>query len=614
MTRFILAIDAGTTSVRAMLVDHDGRIAGMSQRELTQHYPAPGLVEHDASEIRDLCIETVKEVSQGHEREIYAVAVANQRETSVLWSRESGEPLCTAIVWQDRRTGGFCDSLRRDGCDGDVFRTTGLHIDPYFSGTKIRWMIDHVPGARDAVNAGRAAAGTVDSWIIWNLTGGRVHATDRTNASRTMLFDIRRLEWSSDMLDLVGLPGDILPEPCPTGHVFGYTDPAVTGFEAPIAASMGDQQAALLGQQCLHEGDVKITFGTGGFLLMNIGEEPRLSRNGLLTTIARSAGGRTTYAIEGSIYIAGAAVQWLRDELQIVEEAKETEEMAESVPDTLGCTIVPSFTGLGAPHWDQGARGLILGLTRGTNRNHIARAALESIAFQACEVTRAMSADSGRPASVIRVDGGASANNFLCKFLADITGIRVARPRVIESTALGTAMEAGMTTGFWNGTGDIAPLWRLDREFVPYMDQEERDRRMAEWSRAVDCAKAWSGICGNRRSVIRRGPPRSDGAAFADRIVRDMRRPHRRHVTILSWYEQKAACVLLSLLSLGVKNIRLGPTLPVFVSPNVLKVLVDNYASHLSPPPTGASRSSSGETIGGREVRPPSSPVPIRIP
>lgn len=493
----ILAIDEGTTSVRAMLIGHDGSISRIAQRPLTQIYPEPGLVEHDASEIWRLCREVVVEAVSGEEVE--AVAVANQRETSVLWDPVTGRPLCNAIVWQDRRTGGFCDSLRRDGCDAEVFERTGLHIDPYFSGTKIRWMIDHVPGAREAVADGRAIAGTIDSWLIWNLTGGRVHATDHTNASRTMLFDIRRLEWSSDMLDLVGLPADILPEPCPTGHVFGYTDPSVVGFEAPIASSMGDQQAALLGQQCLHEGDVKITFGTGGFLLMNIGTEPRLSRNGLLTTVARTARGRTAYAVEGSIYIAGAAIQWLRDELQIVEEAKETEEMAESVPDTGGCTIVPSFTGLGAPHWDQGARGMILGLTRGTNRNHLARAALESIAFQACEVTNAMSADSGRRAGVIRVDGGASANNFLCKFLADITGIRVARPKVIESTALGTALEAGLTTGFWSDEDEVAPLWRLDREFVPYMDEDERERRMAEWSRAVECAKTWSRVCGSRR-------------------------------------------------------------------------------------------------------------------
>lgn len=498
--RFVLSIDAGTTSVRAMLVARDGRIVRTAQRGLRQIYPGPGLVEHDASEIWSLCRSTVAEAVAGlPSSDIDSVAVANQRETALLWDRITGAPLCNAIVWQDRRTSGLCDSLRRDGFDEIVFGCTGLHIDPYFSGTKIRWMMDHVPGARDAVADGRAIVGTIDSWIVWNLTGGRVHATDHTNASRTMLFDIRRLEWSRDMLDLLGVPESILPVPCPTGHVFGSTDPAAVGFEAPIAASMGDQQAALLGQQCLREGDVKITFGTGGFLLMNIGDEPRLSRNGLLTTVARTAGGRTSYAIEGSIYIAGAAVQWLRDELQIVEEAKETEEMAESVPDAGGCTIVPAFTGLGAPHWDQGARGMILGLTRGTNRCHLARAALESIAFQACEVIRAMGADSGKRTAEIRVDGGASANNFLCKFLADISGVRVARPKVIESTALGAALEAGITTGLWSGTEDLAGLWGLDREFVPYMDQDDRDRRMEEWSEAVECAKAWSRIHGPRR-------------------------------------------------------------------------------------------------------------------
>lgn len=498
---FILSIDAGTTSVRTMLFGHGGEVLAVSQRQLRQIYSGPGMVEHDPSEIRELCRTTMCEALSrpGIDRsDCLAVAVTNQRETAIMRDRQTGRPLCNAIVWQDRRTGPFCDCMISEGLDEEVFRRTGLHIDPYFTGTKLRWMMDNVPDVRDAVDSGRALAGTVDSWIIWNLTGGRVHATDRSNASRTMLFNISSLEWDDRLLEVVGIPRGILPDVFPTGHVFGRTDPGVAGLDAPIAASMGDQQAALFGQHCLEEGDVKVTFGTGGFLLMNIGSEPELSVNGLLTTVARSAGGCTTYAVEGSIYIAGAAIQWLRDELQIVEASVETERMAESVPDTDGCMIVPAFTGLGAPHWDQGARGMIMGLTRGTNRNHMARAALESIAFQAYDVVNAMYADFGKTTGSIRVDGGASANNFLCQFLADITGIRVVRPKVIEATALGAAYEAGLTIGFWNDVEELKRNWSLDREFLPDMADGERRRRIGEWSKAVECAKAWSRICGSK--------------------------------------------------------------------------------------------------------------------
>lgn len=495
---FILSIDAGTTSVRTMLFGHGGEVLAVSQRQLVQIYPEPGRVEHDPSEIWELCRVTMVEALSRpgvDASDCLAVAVTNQRETAVMWDRDTGRPLCNAIVWQDRRTGEFCDSLIADGLDDEVFHRTGLHIDPYFTGTKFRWMILNVPCVKESMESGRALAGTVDSWIIWNLTGGRVHATDCTNASRTMLFNISEMRWDDWLLDTIGVPRVILPEVCPTGHVFGTMDPGVVGFEAPVAASMGDQQAALFGQHCLEEGDVKVTFGTGGFLLMNIGPAPGLSGNGLLTTVARSAGGCTTYAVEGSIYIAGAAIQWLRDELQIVEASAETERMAESVPDTGGCTIVPAFTGLGAPHWDQGARGMIMGLTRGTNRNHMARAALESIAFQAYEVVDAMSRDFGKRAESIRVDGGASANNFLCQFLADIAGLRVVRPKVIESTALGAAYEAGLTVGFWKDAEELEGNWRLDREFLPRMGDAERRKRISEWSKAVECAKAWSRIC-----------------------------------------------------------------------------------------------------------------------
>ena len=495
---FILSIDAGTTSVRTMLFGHGGEVLAVSQRQLVQIYPEPGRVEHDPSEIWELCRVTMVEALSRpgvDASDCLAVAVTNQRETAVMWDRDTGRPLCNAIVWQDRRTREFCDSLIADGLDDEVFHRTGLHIDPYFTGTKFRWMILNVPCVKESMESGRALAGTVDSWIIWNLTGGRVHATDCTNASRTMLFNISEMRWDDWLLDTIGVPRVILPEVCPTGHVFGTMDPGVVGFEAPVAASMGDQQAALFGQHCLEEGDVKVTFGTGGFLLMNIGPAPGLSGNGLLTTVARSAGGCTTYAVEGSIYIAGAAIQWLRDELQIVEASAETERMAESVPDTGGCTIVPAFTGLGAPHWDQGARGMIMGLTRGTNRNHMARAALESIAFQAYEVVDAMSRDFGKRAESIRVDGGASANNFLCQFLADIAGLRVVRPKVIESTALGAAYEAGLTVGFWKDAEELEGNWRLDCEFLPRMGDAERRKRISEWSKAVECAKAWSRIC-----------------------------------------------------------------------------------------------------------------------
>lgn len=496
--RFVLAVDAGTTSVRSMAFGHGGEVLAVSQRPLRQRYPAPGMVEHDPSEIRSLCRETLRDVlsrpgiDPGGCR---ALAITNQRETAVAWDRYTGAPLCDAIVWQDRRTAAMCDSLVADGLDGEVFRRTGLHIDPYFTGTKLRWMLDNVPAVGEASAEGRLAVGTVDSWLIWNLTGGRVHATDHSNASRTMLMDVRKMAWDTWLLDLLGIPAEALPEIRPTGCVFGTTDPAEIGISVPIAGSIGDQQAALFGQRCVSDGDVKVTFGTGGFLLMNIGTEPALSSNGLLTTVAWTSGPRPVYAVEGSIYIAGAAVQWLRDELQIVEESAETERMAMSVPDTGGCTVVPSFSGLGAPHWDPGARGMIMGLTRGTNRNHLARAALESIAFQARDVVAAMSADAGKDVNAIRVDGGASANGFLCQFLADIAGTRVIRPKVIESTALGAAYQAGLTVGFWD-EGDLDSIWVLDREFVPSMDAAERAGRLDSWSKAVECAKAWSRICG----------------------------------------------------------------------------------------------------------------------
>lgn len=497
--RTVLAIDAGTTSVRSMVFGPGGEVLAVSQRALRQIYPGPGWVEHDPSEIWALCRETVRDVLSRRgvdPTSCAAFAVTNQRETAVAWDADTGAPLCNAIVWQDRRTSDECERLASEGLDAEIYGRTGLRPDPYFTGTKYAWMLRNVSAVAERARSGRLALGTVDSWIVWNLTGGRVHATDHSNASRTMLMDIRRLGWDPELAEILGVPVGALPEIRPTGCVLGMTDPAEVGVSVPVAGSIGDQQAALYGQQCLSGGDVKVTFGTGGFLLMNAGSEPPTSSNGLLTTVAWTNGPRPVYAVEGSVYIAGAAVQWLRDELQIVEESAETERMAESVPDTAGCTVVPAFTGLGAPHWEPGARGMIMGLTRGTNRNHLARAALESIAFQACDVVRAMTADTGREVSEIKVDGGASANGFLCQFMADISGSRVLRPKVIESTALGAAYQAGLTVGIWGSEEDLAGNWVLDRAFEPSMAEDERGRRLDGWSKAVECAKAWSRICG----------------------------------------------------------------------------------------------------------------------
>ena len=495
MDEYVLSVDAGTTSVRCMLFGHGGEVLAVSQRPLSQHYPGDGMVEHDASEIWRLCRETVSECLSRPgigPAGCRAVGVTDQRETTVVWDRRTGEPLCNAIVWQDRRTHGMCRRLAEEGLSEEILRRTGLQVDAYFSGTKLRWVLDNVPGAREAAERGDALFGTVECWLIWKMTGGRVHATDWSNASRTMMFNIRDLDWDPYLLEVLGVPRAMLPEPLPPGHVFGTTDPDAVGFAAPVAGALGDQQAALFGQTCFEEGDVKITFGTGGFLLMNLGREPRTVPGGLLTTVAWASDGRPVYALEGSVYIAGAAVQWLRDELQIVEASAETERMANRVPDTCGCYVVPAFTGLGAPYWVQNARGVIMGLTRATNRDHIARAALESIAFQANDVIRAMEEGSGTRMHSIKVDGGASANDFLCQFLADITGMEVERPRCIESTALGAAYTAGLTVGFWDGEDDLRANWALDRRFVPSMPREWRDELVRGWERAVRCARLWS--------------------------------------------------------------------------------------------------------------------------
>ncbi len=502
MDGYILSVDAGTTSVRCMLFGRGGEVLAASQRPIAQHYPGDGMVEHDAMEIWAACRDTVRDCLSRPGADpggCRAVGITNQRETVVVWDRVTGEPVCNAIVWQDRRTSDACGRLRESGSAETVLGRTGLRIDPYFSGTKLAWILDNVPGARARAEAGELLFGTVESWLIWRLTGGRVHATDYSNASRTMMFNIAELSWDADLLDMLGVPAAMLPEPLPTGHVFGMTDPREVGIEVPIASAAGDQQAALFGQACFDPGDVKITFGTGGFLLMNLGGEPRITSNGLLTTVAWESGDGPVYALEGSVYIAGAAIQWLRDELRVVEGSAETGAMAESVEDTCGCYLVPAFVGLGAPYWAQDARGVIVGLTRATNRNHIARAALESMAYQANDVIRAMEADSGTAMRSIRVDGGASANDFLCQFLADITGVEVERPGCIESTALGAAYMAGLTVGFWRDLDEIRGNWSLDRRFSPSMPQGRREELISGWHRAVGCARLWSETEGSHR-------------------------------------------------------------------------------------------------------------------
>lgn len=487
MDGWILAIDAGTTSVRSMAFGHGGEVLAVSQRAVSQMYPGDGMVEHDPIEIRDAAVATAKEclARMGGPEGCRAIGITNQRETAVVWEKETGRPVCNAIVWQDRRTADICKGLTDSGHAQRILSTTGLQIDSYFSGTKLKWILDNVPGARKRAEGGELLFGTVETWLIWCLTGGRSHETDHSNASRTMMFDIRKLDWDDGLLGILDVPRCMLPEPVPSSHIFGETSEDVLGARIPIAAAMGDQQSALFGQSCFSEGDVKITFGTGGFLLMNTGRAPADPASGILSTVAWTSEGETAYALEGSVYIAGAAVQWLRDELQIVEESWETERMAESVDDTCGCYVVPAFTGLGAPYWVQNARGVITGLTRATNRCHIARAALESIAFQAHDVIRAMESDSGKSISSIKVDGGASANGFLCQFLADITGTVVERPKCIESTALGAAHMAGIETGFWDGAGDLKGIWSLDRRFVPSMPESVRKEKLRGWKDAL---------------------------------------------------------------------------------------------------------------------------------
>lgn len=495
MEQYILALDQGTTSSRAIVFDHKGQIRSVAQKEFKQIFPQPGWVEHDPNEIwssqASVAAEaTVKIGINGSH--IKAIGITNQRETTIVWDRKTGEPVYNAIVWQDRRTAGFCDQLKNDGHSNLIRSKTGLVIDAYFSGSKIRWILDNVPGARAKAEAGELAFGTVDSWLVWKFTRGAAHATDVTNASRTMLFNIRTLEWDQELLEIFGIPKSMLPEVKQSSELYGETATTIFASKIPIAGIAGDQHAALFGQMCIGNGMVKNTYGTGCFMLMNIGEQFIESKNNLLTTIAWKIGGKTLYAFEGSIFIAGAVVQWLRDGLGIIKSSAEVEKLALSVPDTGGVYFVPAFAGLGAPYWDPEARGTIVGLTRGTTAGHIARAALQSIAYQTMDVLKAMEADSGVPISELRVDGGATANDLLMQFQANLLNCKVIRPTIVETTALGAAYLAGLATGYWNSVEEIAHLWQTEKEFDPAADRADIEKGVEKWKRAVHAAQAWS--------------------------------------------------------------------------------------------------------------------------
>jgi len=493
MPDFILSLDQGTTSSRAIVFNREGDVVAISQQEFAQLFPQPGWVEHDPLEIWSSQMTVATEaIMKGRltPADIAAIGITNQRETTILWNKETGKPVYNAIVWQDRRTSAYCDALKAAG-KGDVLQQkTGLIIDAYFSATKVRWMLDHVPGAKELAEGGKLAFGTVDSWLLWNLTGGEVHATDVTNASRTMLFNIHTLQWDEELLGIFGIPACILPKVCSSSEVYGHTAGKVWASRIPIAGIAGDQQSALFGQMCTGAGMVKNTYGTGCFLLMNIGDKPILSRNNLVTTVAWKINDEIRYALEGSIFIGGAVVQWLRDGLGVIASSGDVERLAESVPDNGGVYMVPAFTGLGAPHWQQQARGMITGMTRGTSAAHISRAALESIAFQTMEVVRAMEADAGSAIKELRVDGGAVVNNLLMQFQANVVGAKVVRPELTETTAMGAAYLAGLAVGFWKHVEEIQQQWKVDRSFEP--EGGDHEELIGGWNKAVRACKAWS--------------------------------------------------------------------------------------------------------------------------
>ena len=496
MAKYILAIDQGTTSSRAIIFDHAGRVKSVAQQEFKQFYPKPGWVEHDAAEIwasqAGVMAEAMARAGLSG-KDLAALGITNQRETTIVWDRETGMRIHRAIVWQDRRTAEFCDELKQDGLAKLIQRKTGLVLDAYFSATKLKWILDHVKGARRKAEAGKLAFGTVDAWLVWKLTGGKAHVTDATNASRTLLYNIHTQEWDAELLELFHIPRAVLPEVKSSSELYAETTPTMPVGKVPIAGIAGDQQAALFGQMCLQPGMVKNTYGTGGFMVMNTGHKPIASKNNLLTTIAWKVDGKVTYALEGSIFIAGAVVQWLRDGLGIIRTSTEVEKLANSVPDNGGVYFVPAFVGLGAPHWDQFARGTIAGLTRGTTAGHIARAALEGIAFQTLDVLEAMEADSKIRLKELRVDGGATANNTLMQFQADMIRVPVVRPKVLETTALGAAYLAGLAVGYWSGTGELAKQWRRDRVFRPALKEKSALELQCGWRKAVSRAKGWLG-------------------------------------------------------------------------------------------------------------------------
>lgn len=495
MAKYIMALDAGTTSNRCILFDHEGKICSMAQKEFRQIFPNPGWVEHDANEIWStqlgVAVEAMSKIGAAAS-DIAAIGITNQRETVIVWDKETGEPVYHAIVWQCRRTSEIADALKARGLEETYRAKTGLIIDAYFSATKVKWILDHVQGAREKAEAGKLLFGTVETWLIWKLTKGAVHVTDYSNASRTMLFNINTLSWDEDILRELDIPLSMLPKPMPSSCVYGMSAPEFLGGEIPIAGAAGDQQAALFGQTCFTQGEAKNTYGTGCFLLMNTGEKPVFSKNGLVTTIAWGLDGKVSYALEGSIFVAGAAIQWLRDGMRLIDSAEDSEYMAKKAHGTHGCYVVPAFTGLGAPHWDQYARGTIVGITRGTNKNHIIRATLESIAYQVCDVIDAMRADAGIDLQALKVDGGASANDFLMQFQSDMLDKPVKRPACVESTALGAAYLAGLAVGYWANKEELSEQMVYDKVFLSQMEEEERLTKRKGWNKAVKYAYGWA--------------------------------------------------------------------------------------------------------------------------
>ena len=495
MGKYIMSFDQGTTSSRCILFDKGGNIVSMAQKEFKQYYPKNGWVEHDAEEIwktqLEVSVEAMKKADV-KSSDISAIGITNQRETTVVWDKYTGKPVYNAIVWQCRRTSDYADELKKNGFTDMIAEKTGLVIDAYFSATKLKWILDNVEGAKEKAKKGDLLFGTIDTWLIWNLTGGKIHVTDYTNASRTMLFNIKTLKWDKDILSLLDIPENMLPEVKESSHIYGYTEKSLFGGEIPIGAAAGDQQAALFGQACFSQGEAKNTYGTGCFMLMNTGNKPVYSKNGLLTTIAWGINNEITYALEGSVFVAGALIQWLRDELKIIDSSAQSEQLAQSVEDTNGVYIVPAFTGLGAPYWDQYARGTIVGITRATTRSHIVRAALESIAYEVNDILKAMENDAGIDLKVLKVDGGASANNFLMQFQSDILGVNVDRPACIETTALGAAYLAGLAVGYYKSVDDINKNRRIDRIFTPEMDRISAQNKVKYFKKAVKSSLGWA--------------------------------------------------------------------------------------------------------------------------